>query len=346
MKILICNDGRHAHFFQRVSWANAFRKAGHDVFFWEKQKIPAFDAFDLADPDIFLGQSYNLDEATIKCIKERPHLRVGLRAGDWGDQTKEIDQNKFNILTLTTKEVKMLEELKNKTGAPDFVHIHYPEWAVKQTHNHFESIGIKAVSLMMCADVLEYSGAKFDANLECDLGFVGGYWPYKGQVIDRYLMPLLHPVGKYRAKIFGNQPWPANQYCGLIDDNKVKDLFVSAKICPNLSEPHAQKYGIDVNERIFKILYSGGFCISDSVEGYKTTFGDSIVYAESPEDFREKIDFYLNNPADRLGIAERGQKHVKENHTGFHRVATILKALGMEDLSLEVLKAYEDSLNV
>ena len=96
----------------------------------------------------------------------------------------------------------------------------------------------------------------------------------------------------------------------------------------------------------FKILYSGGFCISDSVEGYKTTFGDSVVYAESPEDFREKIDFYLNNPADRLGIAERGHKHVKENHTGFHRAATILKALGMEDLSLEVLKAYGDSLNV
>lgn len=346
MRILISSDGIHAHYYQRMAWANAFSSMGFHVHVWDINKTNPFDMFDLFQPDIFLGQSYNLNDALIKCIEERPHLKVGLRAGDWGDQTKEIDTSRFNILTATIKELQLLGDLKKRTGKPDFVHIHYPEWAVKKTHNFYKNIGIKAVSLMMCADVLEYSGAKFDPSLECDLGFVGGYWPYKGQVIDKYLMPLLHPVGKYRAKIFGNQPWPANQYCGLINDEQVKDLFVSAKICPNLSEPHAQEYGIDVNERIFKILYSGGFCISDSVEGYKTTFGDSVVYAESPEDFREKIDFYLNNPADRLGIAERGHKHVKENHTGFHRAATILKALGMEDLSLEVLKAYGDSLNV
>lgn len=346
MRILISSDGIHAHYYQRMAWANAFSSMGFQVHVWDINKTNPFDMFDLFQPDVFLGQAYNLNKSLVRCIEERPHLKVGLRAGDWGSQTKEIDASRFNILTANLKEIKMLEELKRRTGKPDFVHIHYPEWAVKRTHNLYKNIGINPISLMMCADVLEYSEAKFDASLECDLGFVGGYWPYKGQVIDRYLMPLLHPVGKYRAKIFGNQPWPANQYCGLIDDNKVKDLFVSAKICPNLSEPHAQEYGIDVNERIFKILYSGGFCISDSVEGYKTTFGDSVVYAESPEDFKEKIDFYLNNPAERIGIAKRGQDHVKKNHTCFHRVATILKELGVDDLSLQVLQAYEDSLNV
>jgi hypothetical protein len=345
MKILICNDGRHAHFFQRVSWANAFRKAGHDVFFWEKQKIPAFDAFDLADPDIFLGQSYNLDEATIKCIKERPHLRVGLRAGDWGDQTKEIDQNKFNILTLTTKEVKMLEELKNETGAPDFVHIHYPEWAVKQTHNNFENIGIKAASLMMCADTTVYGGGQRREELMCDIGFVGGYWPYKGQIIDQYLMPLLHPVGRYNVKIFGNQPWPANQYCGLIQDDKVKDLFVSSKICPNLSEPHAHEFGFDVNERIFKVLYAGGFCITDNVEGYKM-FGDGVVVADSPKDFAEKVEYYANTDAgtmDRSEIIQKGQSFVRENHTNYHRCAEIMSLFGYKDEAKKLLEIVDES---
>jgi len=345
MKILICNDGRHAHFFQRVSWANAFKKAGHDVFFWEKQKIPAFDAFDLADPDIFLGQSYNLDEATIKCIKERPHLRVGLRAGDWGDQTKEIDQNKFNILTLTTKEVKMLEELKNETGAPDFVHIHYPEWAVKQTHNNFENIGIKAASLMMCADTTVYGGGQRREELMCDIGFVGGYWPYKGQIIDQYLMPLLHPVGRYNVKIFGNQPWPANQYCGLIQDDKVKDLFVSSKICPNLSEPHAHEFGFDVNERIFKVLYAGGFCITDNVEGYKM-FGDGVVVADSPKDFAEKVEYYANTDAgtmDRSEIIQKGQSFVRENHTNYHRCAEIMNLFGYKDEAKKLLEIVDES---
>jgi len=344
MKILICNDGRHAHFFQRLSWANAFKQAGHDVFFWEKQTTSAFDAFDKSEPDIFLGQSYNLDEPTIKCIKERPHIRVGLRAGDWGDQTKEIDQNKFNILTLTTKEVKMLEELKNETGAPDFVHIHYPEWAVEQTHNNFESIGIKAVSLMMCADTTVYGGGQRREELMCDIGFVGGYWPYKGQIIDQYLMPLLHPVGKYNVKIFGNQPWPANQYCGLISDERVKDLFKSAKVCPNLSEPHAHEFGFDLNERIFKVLYAGGFCVTDNVEAYKM-FGDGVVIADSPKDFADKIEYYSNTDAgtmDRAEIIKKGQDFVTQNHTNYHRAAEIINLFDYQDESQKLLRIADE----
>jgi len=347
MKILICSDGYHAHYFQRMAWANAFSAAGFQVHVWDRNKVNAFDMFDLFEPDIFMGQAYNLDESLIKCIYERPHLKVALRAGDWGDQEKEVDKSKYNILFCTEKEKQLLKKLKDETGKPDFVHIHYPESAIKFTHNHFESIGIKPVSLMMCADTFEYGDAEFDEKLECDIGFVGGYWPYKAQVMDRYLTPLLHPLGRYKAKIFGNQPWPVNQYCGLIDDKDVKNLFKSAKICPNLSEPHAQEYGFDVNERIFKILYAGGFCISDNVEAYKM-FGDGIVIADSPDDFREKIEHYANTDEgtiDRSFIIEKGQKFVAENHTGFHRIATIMKEFGYEDMSFGILKAYKDALN-
>ncbi len=348
MKILIANDGRHAHYYQRIAWANSLRAYGFDVGFWEIKEHSAYDVFDQFEPDLFLGQSYNLNKATIDCIRERPHLKVGLRAGDWGTQTSEIDHDRFNILTLGTKERKLLEQLQQETGQIKFVHIHYPEEAIKVTHNYFESIGIKPISLMMCADTFEYNNAKFDKKLKCDIGFVGGYWPYKAQVMDRYLTPLLHPLGKYKVKIFGNQPWPVNQYCGLIVDSDVKNLFRSAKICPNLSEPHAQEYGFDVNERIFKILYAGGFCVSDNVEGYKM-FGDGIVIANSPEDFRDKIEYYVNTDEgtiDRSFIIKKGQDFVTENHTGFHRIATIMEAFGYSDVAGGILKAYKDTLNV
>lgn len=177
---------------------------------------------------------------------------------------------------------------------------------------------------MMCADVDSYASPTFDSNYACDIGFVGGYWPYKGQVIEPYLFPLLENVGEYNVKIFGNQNWYVNQYCGLIKDNKVKDLFASAKICPNLSEPHAQKFGFDVNERIFKVLCAGGFCISDNVEGYKM-FGDNIVIAESPRDFKEKVDYYLKNDSERNAIASKGRDFVLKNHSNQVRAMEILK---------------------
>ena len=346
MKILISSDGTHAHYYQRMAWANAFQACGIQTAVWDCKTIPAFDVFDSFEPDLFLGQSYNLTPDVIKCIYERPHLKVGLRAGDWGDHGSSVDTSRFNVLFCSPKEIETLKKLKEETGQPEFVHIHYPENAISVTHNNFEKIGIRAVSLMMCADTMTYSNAKPDPTLKCDLGFVGGFWPYKGQVITPYLFPLLHPINKYKVKIFGNQRWLVNQYCGVIADDKVKDLFVSAKICPNLSEPHAQEFGFDVNERIFKILCAGGFCISDNVEGYKDTFGDCVPIAENPEHFEQLVNYYLENPQETCDISKRGSRLVLENHTGFHRIAEILKEFGHLDMSNDLLSQYKESINV
>lgn len=342
MKILISSDGVHAHYFQRMAWANAFRACGYNVAVWDCKSVPAFDAFDSFEPDIFLGQSYNLDQSVLKCIYERPHLKVGLRAGDWGDQEQEVDKTKYNILFCSPQEKAILKKLKEETGKPDFVHIHYNQESVDRTHNHFNTIGINAKSLMMCADTFMYSNAQKDKKLECDIGFVGGYWPYKGQVISKYLFPMLNNVGEYNVKIFGNQPWPVNQYCGLISDQDTKNLFVSAKISPNLSEPHAQKYGIDLNERIFKILYAGGFCISDYVKSYEM-FEEGVVLCESPEDFRQKIKYYLDRPEEREQISSKGHTIVKNSHTGFHRASDIMKYFELHNEAQKILKTYKET---
>ena len=340
MKILISNDGIHAHYFQRMAWARAFAECGIKVYFWDCKKIPAFDAFDSFEPDIFMGQLYNLDRALLKCIYESPHLKGGLMAGDWGDFQQD---ERFNILYATERELQTLKKLKEETGKPDFVHIHYDQEAVDQTHSKYKQIGVDAKSLIMCADVQEYLKPNHDSSLSCDIGFVGGYWPYKGIVIDSYLTPLCHPIGKYNIKIFGNQPWAGvNQYCGHIQDDKVKDLFASASICPNLSEPHAHEYGFDINERCFKVLCAGGFCISDNVSSIKKIFdGNGVVFADSPDDFRAKIDYYLDNEEERLEVSRIGREFVLNNHTNFHRVAEMLSYFGCTKESNDIISGWK-----
>lgn len=340
MKVLISSDGIHAHYFQRLAWVNAFRGIGFNAQMWDCKNVSAFDAFDSFEPDIFLGQSYNLDEALIKCIYERPHLKVGLRAGDWGDHENEIDKSKFNILFASQKEKLLLKKLKDETGKPDFVHIHYLQKDVDKTHEHYRSIGIEPKSLIMCADTHVYGNSEYDERLACDIGFVGGYWPHKGIVINNYLFPMLGDISKYKVKIFGNQSWPVNQYCGYLEDHEVKNLFKSAKVCPNLSEPHAHAFGIDINERIFKILYAGGFCVSDYCDAYNI-FGDGVVLAKSAEEFREKIDYYIRNPEERQAIAKKGRQIVIEKHLNYHRIASILDYLGFNDLSNRILTAIK-----
>ena len=69
-------------------------------------------------------------------------------------------------------------------------------------------------------------------------------------------------------------------------------------------------------------------------------FGDGIVMADSPEDFRTKIDHYLANPAEKIKIVETGKKYVTENHTGFHRAAQIMDAFDLTSLSTRIMKDY------
>lgn len=342
MKILISSDGRHAHFYQRMAWLKAFRTIGIEASIWDCKAISPFDAFDSFEPDIFMGQAYNLTPSLIKCIYERPHLKIGLRAGDWGDHEEQVDKSQFNILYAAEQEKEALAKLKEETGKPDFVHIHYDQDAMGITHNHWKNkLDIDTLSLMLCADIDEYYYSSFQKHLACDIGFVGGYWPYKSLVIDQYLLPLCFPVGHYNIKIFGNQPWSGvNQYCGVIGDPDVKNLFASAKISPNLSEPHAQEFGFDVNERVFKILCAGGFCVSDHVESINKIFGDTVPTARSRAEFADKIAYYLQNEDERNDLAKKGKAILLDGHTNFHRISSILKAFGYAEEANDIINKW------
>ena len=331
MKILISSDGPHAHYYIRLGWARAFESAGHQVFIWDIESKSAFDAFDEFEPDLFMGQTYNLNEAVYKCIKERPHLKVVFRASDWGDMQKEIDKEKYPILTATKEEIKLVEKLKKETGQPLFVHNHYHENWISKTHNKWEDIGIKVVSLIHGADIFDYANGEFREHLKSDVSFIGGYWPYKAQCLDKYLIPLCHPIGKFNIKIFGSSDWPVAQYCGRIDGDSARDVFKSATICPNISEPHSQDFGYDIIERPFKILMSGGFCISDYVESMANDVFNNgeIVYAKTPKEFETLCEFYSKNPDARKPYIQKGYMSIIQKHTYFHRIGTIFENAGL-----------------
>lgn len=328
MKILIANDGMHAHYHERLSWTNAFNHLPDvQCVMYDVLHSKAFDVFDSFEPDVYIGQLYNINRATHKCIMERPFMKVALRAGEYNKGPANP-----HILRVTDKELEVLDSLMSRQK-PDLIYSHYLQKDMAHTHGRFIDMGIKVQGVPMSADLHTYGRAKFRPELQCDIGFVGGYWPYKGQVIDKYLTPLCYD-NKYAIKIFGNQPWRhVNQYCGMLNDANVADLFLSAGICPNLSEPHAQELGVDVNERAFKVLAAGGFCIMDNVRAAKEMFPEGIVFVDSPEEFKDKIDYYLDpsNKEEKDAIVASGQRCVIRNHTNYHRAFSLLEALG-EDM--------------
>lgn len=343
MKILISSDGPHAHYYIRLGWGRAFEAAGHKVYIWDIASKPAFDAFDEFEPDLFMGQTYNLNDAVYKCIKNRPHLKVVMRGSDWGDMEKEIDKDKFPILTANEEEKRLLEKLKKETGKPDFVHNHYHQNWIEKTHNKWRDIGIEPVSLLHGADVFDFANGQVVDHLKSDVSFIGGYWPYKAKCLDKYLVRLCHPVGKFNVKIFGSSDWPVVQYQGRISGEQQKDVFRSAIVSPNISEPHSQEFGYDIIERPFKVLMSGGFCISDYVESMANDVftNEEIVFAKTPEDFEKLVEYYVHHPEEREPYIQRGYTSIFEKHTYFHRVARIFKKLNLSQEAKHVMDTFQ-----
>lgn len=332
----------------RKGWGHVFDVMGHEFIFWSPEQKPTFDAFDEFNPDIFLGTTYDLDDAMCKCIIERPEMKVGLFGSASGPMIWDIDLRNFPVQMTSTDEMDRVCRLKEKTGKPDFVFIHYHDNWMEQTMSGWDKKGIKSVGLMNAADVIDYYGGSYDEEFDCDLGFVGGYWTYKARNLDKFILPLCNANKdgeRLRVKIYGNQKWPVHQYAGFIDTKNVKNLFNSAKVCPNVSEPHSTVYGFDIIERPFKILVAGGFCVSDYVKSaVEDVFGESLPSAKTPEEFREMIFHYMDNPEEKEKIRQKGQDIVLKEHTYFHRVAKMLNEFGLEEESKKCMKCYEEFL--
>lgn len=344
MKILIANDGPCAFYYIRLGLARTFNACGHQVQLWDINHVPATDMFDTFNPDIFLGQTYNTTRSLCTIIRERPHMKVIMKAGDWGPLTDTIDSSKYGVLKANENEKRLILDLYDETGKPDYLDIYYHPDYIEQTHGYWIKRGVPVNSHMLAADIFEYTNGQFRPEFQSDITFVGGYWGGKSQVFNKYLLPLCNEF-KYKIKIFGNSHWPFPQYCGYVQNELVKDVLASATICPQLHEIHSQDFGFDMSERTFKLLSNKCFVISDYVEGLSKLFGDKLLLVKSPEDFWEKLDHFIKNPDDRLKYIQRGYDEVMSKHTYFHRVSEIFNKLGLTSHSQKCMEVYEQIRN-
>jgi spore maturation protein CgeB len=79
-----------------------------------------------------------------------------------------------------------------------------------------------------------------------------------------------------------------------------------------------------ISNRLYDVLASGGFVISDDVAGIDAEFDGAVVtYGTAPE-LRALVDRWLADPAGRRERAERGRRAVLQRHTFGHRVAALL----------------------
>jgi hypothetical protein len=197
--------------------------------------------------------------------------------------------------------------------------------------------GMHVISLpLACDDRLYRPDAFRDEFVDIRMAFVGGYWESKGRQIDRYLRPF-----EDELVIYGYSPWPYRGYRGMLPRDAEPALYRQARVCPVVNEPSVAILHGQINERIFKVLGSGGVPLVDAVPAYRELFTEEELFIPKNED--EFIDC-----ARRLLVDEklresyrRGQMAVRDRHTYRHRALQVLMELDLSS-SLPLAVAVSD----
>jgi len=205
-----------------------------------------------------------------------------------------------------------------------------------------ETTGYKIHTILLAADKT-LANVQFNEKFQSDIVFIGSYLHGRREFMKKYILPLRK---KYNFKLYcqdlyfyqriSNLIMKAGQYFNIpyirsfkkndVTFEEEQQILRSACICLNIHEDFAKKFGMDFNDRTFKIPLFGGFEITDNVAAIKKYLidGKEIIIANDGEDMLEKIDYYLKNPEKRIPIIEAGRKKVLAEHTYHNRVKQII----------------------
>jgi hypothetical protein len=209
-------------------------------------------------------------------------------------------------------------------GAPAFGFTISPRAGLDSYARWMEQ-GLQVESLPLACDTTVYHPHTPDvaAFADVQMAFVGGYWPFKAQQFDRYLRPF-----EQELTIFGRERWPYAGYGGKLPADQEAALYRQARLAPTINEPHCERLNIDLNERVFKVLGSGGCSITDAVSGYREWFApDELAVPTSLNEYRELVAALLHDDALNAAYRARGYAAVTARHTYAHRARAALALL-------------------
>ena len=195
---------------------------------------------------------------------------------------------------------------------------------VKEKYDNFifPSQGLKDLSetqdslvLQFAADHEIYKPNPIAFNLMHNMCFVGNN--LRAPEITEQFILCTSEMG---LAIYGNPKSWNNFLCrGKISPADESALYSSSKICLNVHLKEHLENGT-FNLRIFNILSSGGFVISDHSEKLEKEFGDCIVFTTGHQDLKDKCNFYLDNPNETMPYRQAGLKKINDSHTFRHRM--------------------------
>jgi hypothetical protein len=306
----------------RLGWCHGFEQIGIPYEFVSVSDL-AFILPGLNHPICWISAAdyAYLDQINLSALKKcHPVVWVGT----WFHE--ETDYYRRNDLPITPVSEKL--NYKVLSSEPGLVFTISPAGSF-EFYNLWATHGARLVSLpLACDSVLYHPDAPFCPEFEnVQIAFVGGYWSYKARQFDRYLKPY-----NDRLTVFGYSSWPYANYGGLLPDYKEPSLYRQACLSPTINEPHVEKMGVDLNERVFKVLGSGGMTVTDVTPAYREWFSEEeLLVPKNISDYHALVQQALTDNGFNRSYREKGQQAIRERHTYAHRARLLLEYLGLSE---------------
>ncbi len=140
------------------------------------------------------------------------------------------------------------------------------------------------------------------------------------------LAPLPYKISIWGTNWKGHVPdaWYGGAYWAYPELNK---LYGAATICLQDHRPEMNKAGI-VSVKLFDMLASGSFVISDQNKGINGIFKGSVPQYRDAKHLKELLGYYLHHPNERESLRKRGQK-IARSCTWRSRAKLFLKEFGV-----------------
>jgi len=335
MKIANLHATGGVGFYVHRSQRTAALKLGHAWLDWDGSQ----SQLDEFQPDFVILDVGRKNVNTPKGVK------TGMIVSQWTDEPiwPELYQRGYQT---KAQDILFVEQVD-----PTFLYHHCTQAGIEQGFKFwFERAGRPVHSIPLYADVSYFYHPDVHNDRVLDVCFVGGKWPYKSQVMDDYLVPVLANED-YKSVVYGNRGWddvvPLVNFKGELPGDKEALIYHNTKVVPCCHEPHSH-HGFDVVIRVFTPLLSGAAVVSDPNPSiYKEGIfkEDEIIVASNPDQYIEAVDYLVSNDRDRLRMVIKARDRVLCSYTVEHNLANMFDAAGFtkeaEDARRFALQRYE-----
>jgi hypothetical protein len=314
--VVVCGPGfdqrvPNAATLSRLGWCRGFEAQGIAFRMVAGHALAAeLDALD--EPMVWISCADHATLGASGLAALRRHRHAVLVDAAFPDSARWLDRHGLPPLAMDVRAVarvlstrpRFVFTIAAQSGLPFYAH-----WAQS---------GVPLVSLPLAfdagGDAPRAAAAPVAAH---DMVFVGGYWDYKGRQFAQYLQPHAD-----RLSVYGWSRWPYGRYGGQLPAEHEAPLYRAARVCPVINEPHVSLMGIDLNERVFKVLGAGGLALTDATPAYRDWFSaNELLVPQSVAEFHALAAALMAGEIDGADLRRRGQAAVLARHTYRHRAA-------------------------